>query len=177
MRSYLIGVFAGIAAVLVAAAIAKWRARNTPMSVAEKAELLSRRRARMLAPLAAIFLAQQASYFSTPMAPAVRGVDAVKISAWLLLSIVLLAALATKGFWFHPKDVRDLVDDESTQANRNHAMQSGFLFAMGAGICVYVMTMFTDVTAREAVHIMMSAGIATALIQWGFLERRAYRDA
>ena len=177
MSSYLIGVFAGIAAALAAAAIAKWRARNTPMSVAEKAELLSRRRARMLPPLAAIFLAQQASYFSTPAASAVRPVDAVKISAWLLLSVVLLAALATKGFWFHSKEVRDLIDDENTRANRNHAMQSGFLFAMGAGVCVYVMTMFEPVTAREAVHIMMSAGIATALIQWGFLERRAYRDA
>ena len=177
MSSYLIGVLAGIAAVVLAAAIAKWRARDLPMSVAERVELLSRRRARMLPPLAAIFLAQQASYFSTPVTAAPRPVDTVKISAWLILSIVLLAALATKGFWFHSKEVRDLIDDENTRANRSHAMQSGFLFAMGAGICVYVLTMFEPVTAREAVHIMMSAGIATALIQWGFLERRAYRDA
>lgn len=177
MSSYLIGVLVGIATVLAAAALAKWRARDTPMNVAERAELLSRRRARMLPALAAIFLAQQASYFSAPAAPAVRPVDAVKISAWLVLSVVLLAALATKGFWFHPKEVRDLIDDENTRANRNHAMQSGFLFAMGAGVCVYVMTMFEPVTAREAVHIMMSAGIGTALIQWGLLERRAFQDA
>jgi predicted permease len=165
----------GIAAVLVVAAISKFRSRNRPMTVAEKAEYLSKRRARMLPALAAIFLAQQASYFSTPVAP--RSVDTVKISAWLVLSIVLLAALATKGFWFHSSEVRNLIDDENTRANRNHAMRSGFLFAMGAGVCVYVLTMFEPVTAREAVHIMMSAGIATALIQWGFLERRAYRDA
>jgi hypothetical protein len=177
MSSYLIGVFVGMAAVLVAAAIAKWRARDTPMSIAETAELLSRRRARTLAPLAVIFLAQQASYFSTPAAPVVRPVDAVKISAWLVLSLVLLAALATKGFWFHSKEVRDLIDDENTRANRNHAIQSGFLFAMGAGVAVYVMTMFEPVNAREAIHIIMSAGIATALIRWAFLERRAYRDA
>jgi len=177
MNSYLAGVLVGIGAVLLAAAIAKLRSRRLPGSVAEKAEVLSKRRARMLPPLAAIFLAQQASYFSTPATTAPRTVDTVKISAWLLLSIVLLAALATKGFWFHSKEVRDLIDDENTRANRNHAMRSGFLFAMGAGICVYVMTMFEPLTAREAVHIMMSAGIATALIQWGFLERRAYRDA
>ena len=177
MNSYLAGVLAGIGAVMLAAAIAKYRSRNLPTSLAEKAEALSKRRARMLPPLAAIFLAQQASYFSTPATMAPRPVDTVKISAWLLLSIVLLAALATKGFWFHSKEVRDLIDDENTRANRNHAMRSGFLFAMGAGICVYVMTMFEPVTAREAVHIIMSAGIATALIQWGFLERRAYQDA
>ena len=177
MESYLAGVLVGVGAVLLAAAIAKFRSRNISGSLAEKAEVLSKRRARMLAPLAAIFLAQQASYFSMPATTAPRPVDTVKISAWLLLSIVLLAALATKGFWFHSKEVRDLIDDENTRANRSHAMRTGFLFAMGAGICVYVMTMFEPVTAREAVHIMMSAGIATALIQWGFLERRAYQDA
>lgn len=175
MNDYLAGLLVGIAAVLVVAAITKFRRRNRPMSVAEQAEYLSKRRARMLPALAAIFLAQQASYFSTPTVP--RSVDTVKISAWLVLSIVLLAALATKGFWFHSSEVRNLIDDENTRANRNHAMRSGFLFAMGAGVCVYVLTMFEPVTAREAVHVMMSAGIATALIQWGFLERRAYRDA
>jgi predicted permease len=175
MTSYMIGLLAGIAAVLAIGAIAKIRRRNMPMSVAEKAEYLSKRRARKLPALAAIFLAQQASYFSTPAAP--RSVDSVKISAWLVLSIVLLAALATKGFWFHSSEVRNLIDDENTRANRNRAMRSGFLFAMVAGVCVYVMTMFESVTARAAVHIMMSAGIATALVQWGFLERRAYRDA
>jgi uncharacterized membrane protein len=101
----------------------------------------------------------------------------VKISAWLVLSVLLIAALATKGFWLQPREVRDLIDDENTRANRNQAMQSGFLFAMGAAVAVYVLAMFEPVTAREATHIIMSAGIGTALIQWGFLERRAYRDA
>lgn len=177
MNAYLAGVLVGIAAVLLTAAIAKFRTRNLPMNVAEQAEVLSKRRARMLVPLAAIFLAQQASYFSTPATTAPRTVDTVKISAWLLLSIVLLAALATKGFWFHSKEVRDLIDDENTRANRALAMRSGFLFAMGAGALVYVLTMFEPVSAREAVHIMMSAGIGGALVHWGFLERRAYRDA
>ena len=93
----------------------------------------------MLPALAAIFLAQQASYFSIPAIAEPRPVDSVKISAWLVLSIVLLAALATKGFWFHSSEIRNLIDDENTRANRNHAMRSGFLFAMGAGVCIYVL--------------------------------------
>ena len=177
MNSYLIGLLAGIGAGLLILAVTKYRTRNRSMSVAEQAEFLSKRRARMLPALAVIFLAQQASYFSIPATAAPRPVDTVKISAWLVLSIVLLAALATKGFWAHSREVRNLIDDENTRANRHHAMQSGFLFAMGAGVCVYVMTLFTPITAREAIHIMMSAGIATALIQWGCLERRAHRDA
>ncbi len=177
MSSYLIGLLVGIGVGLVILVVTKFRTRSRSMSVAEQAEFLSKRRARMLPALAVIFLAQQASYFSTPATAPPRPVDAVKISAWLVLSIVLLAALATKGFWAHSREIRNLIDDENTRANRHHAMQSGFLFAMGAGVCVYIMTMFTPVTAREAVHIMMSAGIATALIQWGFLEKRAYGDA
>lgn len=177
MGAYLIGLLVGIGAGVLILAVTKFRTRNRSMTVAEQAEFLSKRRARLLPALAAIFLAQQASYFSTPVTAAPRPVDTVKISAWLVLSIVLLAALATKGFWAHSSEVRNLIDDENTRANRHHAMQSGFLFAMGAGVCVYVATMFIPVTAREAVHIIMSAGIATALVQWGFLERRAYRDA
>jgi len=177
MSAYLIGLLAGMGVGLLILAVTKFRTRNRSMSIAQQAEFLSKRRARMLPALAAIFLAQQASYFSIPANAAPRPVDTVKISAWLVLSIMLLAALATKGFWAHSREIRNLIDDENTRANRNHAMRSGFLFAMGAGVLVYVMTMFTDVTAREAVHIIMSAGIATALIQWGFLERRAYGDA
>jgi len=33
------------------------------------------------------------------------------------------------------------------------------------------------VTAREAIHIIMSMGIAGTLIRWGMLERRAFKDA
>ena len=104
MSSYLIGLLVGIGAGLLVLAVTKFRTRNRPMSVAEQAEFLSKRRARMLPALAAIFLAQQASYFSTPVTAAPRPVDTVKISAWLVLSIVLLAALATKGFWAHSRE-------------------------------------------------------------------------
>src|SRR5215213_3250079 len=143
-------------------------------TIQEKAERLSNRRARMLPFLALIFLSQQVTYFTT-----VRGyenVATVKISAWLVLSIVLLAALATKGFWFQPKEVRDLIDDENTRANRNDAMRWGFVVSMATAIGIETLTMFDTVKAREAIHIIMSAGLAIALIRWGYLERRAHRN-
>ena len=177
MDSYLMGVLAGIAAVLVVAAVAKFRSRNVPRSVAEKAEFLSKRRARMLPALAVIFLSQQVTFFSQLSAPGPHSAEKVKIAAWLVLSIVLLLALATKGFWLEPREVRDLIDDENTQANRRDAMQWGFLFAMASAILVYVLAMFETLTARDAVHLVMSFGIAAALIRWGVLERRAHRGA
>jgi hypothetical protein len=148
------------------------------MSVADKAEYLSKRRARMLPALVIIFLSQQATFFSTVNSPSPHSAYTVKISAWLVLSIVLLAALSTKGFWLQPREVRDLIDDENTRANRNEAMRWGFLFSMGVAIAVYALTLFdVTVTARDAVHIVMTMGLATALIRWGVLERRAHRGA
>lgn len=145
-------------------------------SVAEKAEYLSKRRARMLLPLAIIFLSQQAAFFSTVNSPAPHSAYAVKISAWLVLSIVLLAALATKGFWLQPREVRDLIDDENTRANRSEAMRWGFLFSMGTAIGVYALALFdTSLTARDAVHLVLTVGLLAALVRWGVLEKRAHR--
>jgi len=177
MSAFVIGLLAGLGAVLVVAAVVKWRSRDKPVSVADKAEFLSRRRARMLPALAVIFLSQQATFFSQMSGGEHVSAEKAKISAWLVLSVVLLFGLATKGFWLEPKEVRDLVDDENTRANRNEGMRWGFLFAMGSAIAIYVLTMFDVVTGREAVHIVLSFGIAAALLRWGVLERRAHRDA
>ena len=175
---FAVGLVAGFAAVITVAAIVKALRRDRPMSVPEKAEYLSKRRARMLPALAVIFLSQQAVFLSTVNSPAPHSAYGVKISAWLVLSIVILAALATKGFWLEPKAVRDLIDDENTRANRNDAMRWGFLFSMGAAIGVYALTLFdVPLTARDAVHLVMTVGIPAALIRWGLLERRAFRDA
>ena len=144
-------------------------------SVSETAEALSWRRARALPALAVIFLAQQASYLNMPAQPD-RPVDHVKIGAWLVLSIVLLAGLATGGAWFRPRAVRELVNDESTRAHRQASLVYGFWAAMAAAIALYIINMVEPVSGREAVHVMVSAAIGVALIRFGMLERRALKD-
>ena len=145
-------------------------------TVSERADLLSRRRARVLPVLAIIYISQQASYITMRSGPAARPVDAMKISAWLVLSAVLLAAIATNGFWLQPRQVRSMIDDEVTRANRSDAMRFGFVIAMLTCIVIYFITMFEPVNGRDAVHITMSDGLGGALIRWGWLERRAYRQ-
>ena len=144
--------------------------------ITARADQLGRRRARMLPFLAIIYLSQQASYFGAAFEHPGRTVDHVRIGAWLVLSVVLLAALATKGFWFHARAVRDLVDDEHTRANRLDAMRAGFLASMLTGIVLYVVAQLDPIPAHQAIHLTISLGLGAALVRFGMLERRAYRD-
>jgi hypothetical protein len=148
------------------------------MTDTEIADRLVRRRARMMPALAAMFIAQQASYFTgTRMDDGTRLVNHVAIAGWLTLSIVLLVGLATGGGWFKSAPVRALISDESTRANRAEAFRIGFLVTMIAALALYVLSLFEPLGVREAIHILMTAGIATALLRFGMLERRALRDA
>jgi hypothetical protein len=132
------------------------------------------RRARALPALGMIFLAQQASFLSMPD-QATRPVDHLKISAWLVLTIVLLAGLATGGAWFRPRAVRELLNDESTRAHRQTGYFYGFWAAMGTALGIYIVNMFEPVSGRDAVHIIVTAAVATALLNFGMLERRAHQ--
>ncbi len=144
---------------------------------AAAAEQLSRRRARSLPVLAILFLTQQASYFmGTGFGTGDRAVDHVRITAWLALSTVLLLALVTGGGWIYRREVRDLANDESTRAHRDDAFRWAFIVTIAAALSVYVVSLAAPVGAREAVHVIVTAGMLTALLRFGFLERRALRD-
>ncbi len=146
-------------------------------SISERADYLSRRRARTLPFLAIIYFTQQVSFLSALGDGPSRDADHFKIGAWVVLSIVLLAALATKGFWLQPRAVRDLIDDEGTRANRLDAMRIGFLFACCTALAAYFIAQFQPLTVGEAAHLVLTFGLGAALIRFGMLERRAHRDA
>ena len=147
----------------------------TAESDSAKAEQLSRRRARSLPILAVIFLSQQATFFAG-FGQGDRTVDNVQVGAWLILSIVLLLVLVSGGGWIYSRAVRDLANDELTQAHRNQAFRVGFLAAMAGCIALYVLSLIEPLTGREAVHLVMTIGIGAALLRFGFLERRALVD-
>lgn len=145
------------------------------VSDVELADRLSRRRSRMLPVLAIVFLAGQAIYLSGPDVPT-RDVDQLKLSAWLVWAVVLLLLLGTGGGLFRGRKVRALMEDESTSANRLRAYAVGFWSASGTAVGLYVVSMFERVSGREAIHIILTAAVAGALLMFGMLERRAHRD-
>jgi fucose 4-O-acetylase-like acetyltransferase len=144
-----------------------------PSSNAETAEKLNRRRTRMIPVFALFVLIQQASFFGT--GDRLRPVDLVRNTGWMMLAAVILAGLVTGGFWFRSREVRELMNDEVTKANRASALTWGFTMAISAAIVLFALESFAPggATTREVIHIITSAGLVTALLRFGFLERRA----
>ena len=135
------------------------------------ADRLTKRRARMMPALAAVFLIQQVSYFS--QIPGERLVDQVRIGAWVVMSAVLLAFLISGGAWIRSAAVRALMNDDVTRANRASAMQFGFVLALGGAIALYPFIDQLGLNARQVIHLIVSLGPAAAMLWFGMLERRA----
>jgi len=145
----------------------------------DTADQLMGKRARMMPALALMLVAQQATYFTGSRLDEghLRLVNYISIGGWLLLSTVLLFGLVTGGSLGRSGPVRALMNDENTQANRAQAFQLGFLCTMVSAMLLYVLSLFTPVGAREAIHVLVTIGIATALLRFGLLERRALKLA
>ena len=141
----------------------------------ETADRLSRRRAWLLPLLAVLFLSGQAMYALGPHGSH-RLVDQLKVVAWLLWAASLLFLLATGGAPFRSRQVRALLDDETTRQHRAQAYAVGFWIAVSTAMGIYLLTAFDGVKPRESIHIIVTAAIAGALLTFGALEHRAHRD-
>lgn len=139
-------------------------------SRADLADNLARRRARVFPLLALFLLIQQAANVGVDGSE--RLVDHVRMGAWVLLSLVILVVLTSGGFLWRGRTVRDLLNDEGTRANRGSAFTVGFIVAMTFAIVLYVMQGMWQLTTQQAIHYVVTAGLAPALIRFGWLERR-----
>lgn len=140
----------------------------------ERADRISRRRARMFPILGVYFIAGQAVFFRQAAEP--TRIAQFKISAWLVWALVLLIAFAFAGGHFRGKAVRALVEDEVAVANRAKGYAAGFWAAAAAAIALYVVNMFEPVSGRDAIHLILTALVGAAMIRFGVLERRALRE-
>ena len=142
------------------------------MSDIEEAERLSRRRVSMLIATTTLLALQQGAFYAQTEAE--LAVDHVRTGAWVLLVVALLAALLTGGFWLKPRAIRALMDDEVTLANRASAVKLAFAASMGVAIVLFVLAPPLALTAREAIHLIVSTGIVVGIFRFGQLERRVH---
>ena len=145
-------------------------------STSSIADRINDRRARVLPLVAILYVGQQLSYFlGTGAGTGDAPIQNIQLISWLALSAIMLLLLTTGGAWFYPRDVRRLANDEATRAHRDAALCLGFIASMIVCMIVYVVSMSRIMAGREVVHLVMSVGIAVALVKFTLLERRAAR--
>ena len=71
--------------------------------------------------------------------------------------------------------MRALMNDETTIANRRDAMVKGFWAMIATAFALYALSFFENIATRETLRLMLSAGVATAVLRFGILERRSMR--
>ncbi len=145
------------------------------MTNGEIAEHLMKRRANALFVLAILFMVTQGAFIDSAVHN--NGPGAVKIAAWVVMAIVLLIFFATGGGWNRSHDVRALMNDEGTQQNRARATTIAFYNMMATGVILYGIGLIKPVSGGQAVHLIMSVGIASALVSFATWERMALKAA
>jgi hypothetical protein len=139
------------------------------------AERLARGRARVATAMAVIFVTSQGASFRDDV-PLNRP-QTVHLAAWTVWAIALLVFLAWGGGLLRGRQVRGILNDETTVDHRRRAIALGFWGAMGTAFLVYGLTFIEPVSGREATRLIVTFGVAFALLRFGALERRALRDA
>ena len=141
------------------------------MKASDIADDLTRRRARFMPVIGILFLSQQVANFSQH--PASQAPDHFKVAAWLCMAVALLLFLIAPAGLFRSRAVKDLMNDEASRAHRSQALETGFIAMITCCIGLYAFDQFEPLAGRDAIHLILSAGIAMAIIRNGMLERRA----
>lgn len=135
----------------------------------ERADRADRNRARMAPFLGLLVLtANQWLFFGADW----EGVGVLKLGLWLVLMLFVFAIVLTGGNWLMPKAIRALLDDEVTRTSRERALKGGFAAAMLMAFVVFVVSPFEPIGAQRAAHLIISMGLALALLVYGIEESR-----
>ena len=102
--------------------------------------------------------------------------SAVLTVARIVLVTAALAALMTGGMYFQSREVRALMNDELSKANRSRALAGGFVITILTAVVVFVVSFFSEVSGTEALHAVVTVGLAGALLRFAMLERKADLD-
>jgi hypothetical protein len=146
-------------------------------SQVERADHLSRKRAWFIGAATILFIVTEV--INGPHFTPQPGDGVGRRWGWALFAIVLLLNLGTGGGLLLKREVRRLVNDEVWAANRNKALATGYWMGMIIALAVYMGVLYglVAVSAMQALHIVVTASVATAMFAFSSLELRAHRNA
>ena len=147
---------------------------RSPSTIAER---ISRRRTRILYALAMIFVVWQATFFHwiSPVAEPPRAVDQLKLGIWTVWAVALLLLLATPAGLFQKPEVKRLLNDDVSRANRSAALAVGFWVGTIAGIVLFLLTLVVELATVQTLHLILSLSIGAAVLRFAALELQADR--
>jgi hypothetical protein len=121
----------------------------------------------------AAFVAWQLAWFALYAGAdgPLRAVDKVISLAFVAWAAALLFLTATGGGAFAGQAVRERLDDELARARRTQAYRSGFWAMAAVALAGYAAAQLTPVAARDLAHVVVSAGVAAAVLTLAHLRR------
>jgi hypothetical protein len=144
-------------------------------NTAQLADRLVIKRARVAQTLGGIFVVLQAT--SVHDDHVLNRPQELHLVAWFVWAIILLLFLATGGGFLRNRRVRSLMNDESTRDHRLRAMAFGFWIAVGCALFLYGLSFLSSMTVGEATRLIITSSIGFALLYFGWLEKKALREA
>ena len=145
-------------------------------STVDLADQISRKRAIAVALAAAVFLVIQIVtrpvFNSEP-----ETAHLSRIIMWAVNAVALLLLLYTGGGLANKSEIRALVNDEVTRAHSKSAVGIGYWVAMIIAMGLYAFAGDNNLSAREAIYLIVTPSVGIALLTFSWLELRAHRDA
>lgn len=135
--------------------------------VAERAERLSRRRALAAIVMGTILAATQTQRMDASGAGPIT---------WIITGVVVAIFLLWASGLFRNTALRGILNDEGSDVSRRRSLMIGFWNMLAAAVVCYILTYVKDYGPRDAIQIIMSVGICSALISFGVAERVSERQ-
>lgn len=147
-------------------------------SPAQVAERVQRRRTRVIWLQCLLFLLWQGSFWNAHphgAVQAMRTVDHLKISAFVVWAAALLLLMSVGGGLLRGREVRDILNDELTTDHRRRAFVAGFWAVMGATFATYLLSLFEPLSLLDSLHLLLTAGVVVPGLTFVVLQRRSDR--
>ncbi len=109
----------------------------------------------------------------TPHTPWLVTAGWIGWAAWMVLIGV---CIATGGVWRVSPAMRALMNDETSLSHRRCSLAGGFWVAMIVSAMVYAASFALDLSVREALRIVVTSALSSALISFAEREERALKN-
>lgn len=95
---------------------------------------------------------------------------------WAITGAITILFLLWASGLFRGRALRGILNDESSDASRRRALMIGFWNMLATAIVCYALTYLKDYGPRDAIQIIMTVGMSSALIGFGVSELVSMRS-